>query len=179
MTQSGTADYTVNGTSYFTDDQIQTYLDENRKDYLFVPLNLVSEIDSNGSAIYQRYYMPDQANWIERVGDDSLFRIYASAGNSPGTAEYTVNYDGQFIEFSSSTGGSAYYLDFSHYNLYRTAANMWEHKAGLVAAGAVDWASDNHRVSQSKQIDNYMMMSRKYRDLAGPMIARRVRTDER
>lgn len=180
MAHAGTADLTVAGTTYWTDDQIQSYLDQNRVDYYEVPLQSVNEISTGGTAVTNNYYMPQQAKWIERYDSESQFRLYQGSGTNAGTASYTVNYDSRLIEFSSNTEGTAYYLDFSAFDLYSTAADIWEEKASIVSVQGVDWSTDNHSVKSSQMVKNYMDQAKKFRQLSGSGVkfVRRVRGDE-
>lgn len=170
---AGTADTTVVGETYWSDDHIEDVLDQYVTIHKDVYLEGLAEIGSGGTAFYYDYLLP--ARWVE--GTASNWSLLDTVGSA--APAYTFDDKAAMISFSSDTAGSAYYWTGRSYDVNRAVADIWESKAAHIAAGAVDWASDNHRVSQSKQIDNYMAMAKKFRNLAGPKVVRRVRVDER
>lgn len=180
MAHAGTADHTVAGVVYWTDDQIQGYLDQHRVDYYEVPLQSQDEIGSGGTVTTTNYYLPNQARWIEQYDSESLFRLYQGNGTNAGTASYTVNYDSRLVEFTSDTEGTAYYVDFSAYDLNETAADIWEEKASIVSVQSVDWSTDNHSVKSSQMVKTYMDQAKKFRLMGGNAVrfVRRIRGDE-
>lgn len=177
---AGVADYTIAGETYWTDDQLQEKLDQTREDFFEIGLQTVGERQSGSNITYTKYYMPDQARHIERAGTGSLFRLYDSNGDDVSASAYTVNYDAGLITFNSDTENTTFYLDFSAFDLWWAAADVWDAKASQVAVSSIDWSSDNHRVSNKQLATNYQDMAKKCR-LKSPRSVRnvrRVRIDE-
>ena len=56
-TNAGTAEATVNGTAYWTDDQLQSVLDTRRSVLKFLPIHAMPKA-SAGSYIYKEYPFP-------------------------------------------------------------------------------------------------------------------------
>lgn len=175
---AGTADYTVAGVTYFTDDQIQTYLDQQRVDYRTVPLQ-DAPIYSGGSLVYFDYHIPSYVpKFIEESAADSGFQVVDGSNNVVGTASYSVNYDAGIITFAADTGGSSsYYLDCRTYGLYKAVAAVYVDKAGFVA-NRVDWSSDNHSVKASQEAAHYREMARQFNAMSGAYAVKMIRSDE-
>lgn len=169
----GTADATIGGVAYWTDDQIQAMLDRTQVRRYACDLVYLDDSETD-------YRLPASSAWIERAGSASGWQVYNSAGSAVGTADYSVNYDAGIITFPTAQNGAGYTLDFREYELYGVVADVWEQKAGTVAQ-QVNWSSDNHRVEAGKKADMALEMARKYRAMAGGggvVFARRVRVDE-
>lgn len=176
MSAAGTADYTIAGVTYWTDDQIQARLDERKTTHWQVDLRPIGEV-TNGTTNYYHYLFPDYiGRWFEGTASGN-WRVNDSVGSA--APAYSVDFDARIITFSADTGGTAYYADVDSYDLYRAVSQIWESKAAY-AAGAVDWSSDNHRVSASQEYHQCMNMAKRYRDLSPSSMqtTQLVRTDE-
>jgi len=173
-TEAGTADYSVAGTTYWDNDQLQDTLDRYRTD--IHRESLASEYEySDGEIIYRNYYAP--ARYYEEAASGSdMWRIEDAAGSALGTATYTVNYHAGHIRFTADTGGSARYLVARAYDLPRAAADVWRRKAAHVA-GRYDWSTDNHAMKPSQVKAHYMDMARYYEGQAQTQHVRLERSD--
>ena len=158
LTASGTADYTVGGTTYWTDDQVETVLDLYRTDVYEERIEPISsELDSDGTA---RYYDYQSAYTYYETTDagTAVFTIRDSGGTVLGTATYTIDYDRGHIEFSSDTTGSARWINGRSYDVYAAAADIWNRKAGHVA-DRFDFTADGASFKVSQLVDHYKMQA--------------------
>jgi len=178
MANVGTADYSVAGFGYWTDDQLQRELDKTQQAWRTQMLNALPT-QVSGSVIYQDYRFPDWLGpWIEDpTGGTAVWRVMDGTGNTIGSANYSVNVQARRIIFNSNQLGSVTYLDCYEYDLNKAAASIWRWKAANVA-GRVDWASDNHNIKASQARQAALEMARYYSGLAGVQTSYLVRTDE-
>lgn len=56
---AGTADFSIAGISYFTDDQLQDILDQHRRDWTHIPL-IAQSTQTNGTTYYYDYFIPPE-----------------------------------------------------------------------------------------------------------------------
>lgn len=168
----GTADYSIAGVTYWTDDQIQTELDRTQRVFKNKIVEGLVEVTTGGTAQYFDYPLPYNA--VEGTATNWTL-LATDGGTAPG---YTVDFYARLITFSADTEGSAYMLSGATYNVNAAISNIWAMKAAQLAAGGFDWSSDNHSVKASQQIKNYNDMAQYYRNNAGAMFSKRVRVDE-
>jgi hypothetical protein len=173
-TEAGTADYTLAGATYWTDDLVQDTLDRHRTDIHREPLTVEAEY-SDGDLVYHNYYAP-MRYYEEAAGGEDVWRIEDAAGSAIGTADYTVNYHAGHIRFTADTAGSARYLVARAYDMHRAAADVWRRKAAHVA-GRVDWSTDNHTMKASQMRVHYLEMATYYEGQAVPRMVRLERSD--
>lgn len=175
MCSVGTADYSVAGVPYWSDDQLQQQLDRRRETYLRVPLE-PEPVYVDGSYQYFAYEIEDEiGRHFEQASTDGAFVVRNSSG---GTATgYTVNYEAGEITFTADQANAVYYLDCRVYDIRRVAADVWEWKAGH-AADRVDFQSDNHKFSLSDEFDHCMGLAKSFRKQAGVVTSTFVREDE-
>ena len=176
---AGTADHTVGGVVYWSDDQLQDLLDRTRETHKRVPLYSEPEY-VDGANVYLEYPLPDAMEWIERQGTDSGWALRDGDGSAIGTATYSVNYGARMVTFDADTNNDIYYLDARTYDMYSVVADVWDSKAGFYESN-VDWSSDNHRVSNSQKWSHAKAMAEKFRKMGKSAIQliQRVRVDTR
>lgn len=177
MTNAGSADYTIAGAAYWTDDQLQVILDNNRTEVVRDELSHIEEYNSGGTLITTRYYSR-YGNLESTTGGTAVFYLQNSAGSIVGTASYTPDYRRGEIIFAADTAGSAYYLTGRSYDLNAAAADVWERKAAQSAGGAFSWSTDNMSVNKTALRKEMLEMGRYYRQLAGPKVTELRRGDE-
>lgn len=174
LTFSGTADYTIAGVAYWTNDQLQTKLDASRADIYYEQLTPVST-ELQGTVYYFDYYFalpyPERAE-----SGTTAWRVTDSAGSVIGTASYTVNYEARQIRFSSDQAGSARYLDYRSYNLYRAASRTVREKMAH-AASRFDIKIDNHSLKLSQLLQNYKILADTWDSQGGVYVIEKVRDD--
>jgi len=176
-TNAGSADATINGVTYWTDDQLQAQLDRQQQTWHYVRLNADPVLTNSLYEWYDYLVPPEVMGELEENAADSGWCVRDSAGGSVSASNYSVNYPARRITFSANTHGSILYLDARSYNVNAAAAEMWRMKASI-ASTKVDWQSDNHRVSSSQESANYLRMADYYESLSGSRTGRFVRTDE-
>ena len=174
MTQAGTADYSVAGTNWWTDDQLQEVLDANRVD-----LNHVRVVESpeyeGGTLIYRTFYLGYENLEEVSTGADA-FDVEDGRGDTVGTALYTPDYIRGVVRFSNDYSGTALYIRGRSYNLNAAAAQVWREKAAW-RADYVDFGSDGQRFSQSQWFNHCWRMAAGYDAAQGVTSAQLYRSD--
>jgi hypothetical protein len=146
MTQAGTADYSVAGITWWSDDHLQEVLDLHRVDLNYVPL--VSEREySGGTALYYDYYAP-LGNLEETNSGAAYFAIEDSDGDDVADTLYSMDYLRGRVRFHADQGGTAYYIRGRSYNLNSAAADIWRQKMGW-RADFVTFRADDQQFNQS------------------------------
>lgn len=174
---AGTADYTLAGTPYWTETQLQTELDKQQRQWYHERLDS-QPVLTNSAYAYYDYCVPEyMMGGLEENAADSGWCVRDSAGGSVNPSNYSVNYQARRVTFTANQAGSVYYLDARTYNVNAAAAAVWRMKASAVASG-VDWQSDNMRVSGSQEYANCLRMADYYDAQAGSRVGRFVRSDE-
>jgi hypothetical protein len=160
-------------TDTYSDDLLQSALDRYQKIVkraVIVPLSNYS----GGSFTYTEYPIPAKVGqWLEENQTGSGWALRDANGNA--APSYTVNYASRLLTFASDTTGTEYYLDCRAYDLFSTAADIWEEKAA--AALAPDWKSDNHDVKASQEYAMCMKRAEHFRTIAGPAVIELYRGD--
>lgn len=175
LCDAGTAEHSVQGVSYYSDEHIQERLDRQRMDVYRVPLTAQTEY-SGGTAIYKRYYFPTAD--VERADSGTAaWLVEDYAGSAIGTASYTAYYDAQYIEFTTNTQGSAYYLTYREYDVERTAAHIWREKAAFVANRIQEISTDNHTIKRGDLRKLYLENAQYFTGQAKPKNVKWVRDD--
>lgn len=175
LTDAGTAEHVILGVSYYTDDHILERLDRNREDVYRQPLTAQVEY-SGGTAIYRNYYF--STSDVERAESGSeAWLVEDYQGSAIGTADYSVNYDAQYIRFNANTEGSAYYLTYRHYDVDRVAAGIWREKASYVSSRPMEIQTDNHTIKRGDLRKLYLDNAKDFEKRAKPKAVRWVRDD--
>lgn len=172
MTNAGSADYTIAGSAYWTDDQLQTVLDHHRQDVYDAPTFPIAQ-NVSGTGIYKIY--DTGLEYLEQ--GTAAFYLKDSAGSTVGTAGYTMDYERGIATFTADQKGSAYYATAASYNVNAAAADVWKRKAAQVA-NMVSFTADGVHVSKSDMIKNCLEMAKYYSGQAGVMTATMTRGDQ-
>lgn len=178
MANIGTADYTIAGEEYWSNDDVAETLDNHRTDVFREPLVQIITHDNSGSAQYFDYFFANpnaEKNTSGTVLGKVRWEIENSAGSAIGTAEYEVDYEGQYIRFDNDQSGTAYFLNYSHYNLNRSAANIWRRKAAQTA-DRFHIETDNHSLRRQQIFEQYIKMAKIY-EAADPRVITVRRSD--
>lgn len=174
MTNAGTADYAVGGRSYWPDDDLQAVLDAHRTDLNGLVLESAGEA-VDGATIYRDYYAPYQ-DFEEAASGAEAWAVLDASGAAIPEADYAVNYANGHIRFHADQGNAPRRLRARSYNLNGAAGQVWRLKAAHVA-DRFDLATDNHRLSRSQLIKQYLEMARQYEAYAGVRVAPMRRSD--
>lgn len=177
----GTADYTVpatSGTTYWTDDQVQTILDRVRVEIWDEIIPYVPTVNSGGTTVYTDYRIP--WTWLEQTtGGTEIFYLRDTTGARIGTADYTIDYAYGRVTFGADQAGSVRYVTARSYDVYEAAAMVWETKAAHVAL-KFDFTADGASFQASQERKAYLDMARQMRSQSnsgGISTARMVRDD--
>lgn len=173
MTNAGTADYTIAGENWWSDDQIQEALDRNRIDIIRCGLQPISNYDGAGNIICKEYHM----GWDNIESGTAVFELQDSSGNSVGTAEYSVDYARGIVNFTNDRAGSVYYWTGRSYDLNGAAADIWRLKSAQ-AANTFTWSTDNMKVDKGKLVENSLKMAEYYSRLKRISVVSIYRGDE-
>ena len=174
----GTADYTVGGSTYWTDDQVQAELDRVRTEMWDERLTVVPTVNSGGTTVYLDY-RSDYSHLETTTGGTAVFYLRDTTGARLGTADYTVDYASGRITFAADQAGSVRYLTGRSYDVYEAAARIWETKAAHVA-DRFDFTADGATFKASQLTQQYMSMARQMRaqsTTGGLRVGRLVRPD--
>jgi hypothetical protein len=174
MTAAGTADYSVDGETWWADDHLQEVLDAYRIDLNRVPLFAQPEHDG-GTPLYHDYYAP-LGQLEEAASGSAAFAVEDGDGDNVGTASYTPDYVRGLIRFSADQGGTAYYLRARAYNLAAAAAQVWREKMASTAAYYAA-SVDGQRLDREQWFDHCERMVRRYESEAGVQTVAVSRTD--
>src|SRR5688572_96268 len=123
LSDAGTADYTAGTVSYFSNDQIQDLLDGNAQFLIDTPLTWLPQ-NIGGTVSYLVAQSPYR-DFEEAESGTARWAIRTGAGSLVGTASYSTDYRAGRVTFTSSQGGSAYYLTAFTYDVYQAAADLW------------------------------------------------------
>ena len=173
MTNAGTADTTLNATTYWTDDQLQDICDKYQTVFKDVAIVPTAEYVS-GAYEYKEYALPVTLEWFEEDGVDSGWAVRDASGDD--APSHTVSYESRRITFAASTAGTTYYLSCRVYDLNSAAAEVWRKKASFVAL-QIDWKSDNHDNKSSQKMKHCLAMAEHYEREAGGQLVELYRGD--
>jgi hypothetical protein len=145
---AGTADFSIGGITYWSDDEIQNRLDQHSRKVVREQMALEAEWRGNGSAVWFDYFW--QLKDVEESGSGTvLWSVQDSAGSVIPRGDYEVNYQQRKVTFDADTGGTVRLLTYTAYDIYAAAADIWDEKASYVAS-AYDVKSDNHDLKRSQ-----------------------------
>jgi hypothetical protein len=159
MTAAGSADYSLAGSAYWTDDQLQTVLDKYRVDVYYDDMVPIPHYPAGGGIEYLVY----RAHY-KNLEDGTAITITDPAGGTVGTADYTIDAPRGIITFDTdraATGTITYYLSGQAYEPNSAAADVWNQKASHYVT-AYDFSTDNHSLRRGQIIDNCLKMAREY-----------------
>lgn len=153
---------TVNGVAYWTDDQLQNYLDMHRKDARNLALIKYSEYEG-GINVYKRYYFPDEVGqWIEGPDTPDVFEIVDSLGNPAPT--YTLDLAGRVIIFDETTLGRDYFIRARFFDMRPVLADIWLAKAGH-RVELVNWRAGGQNIEEDDEYKHCMQQYEIYSNL--------------
>lgn len=175
MCDAGVDDYVVAGVTYWTDAQIEEALDDRRDDIRRELLQSRPELIAASTTVYHDYYW-QEANVEEAASGTTAFLVHDSTGSAVAGTAYEVNYRARHLRFTADTRGTAYYLSYRSFDLERTAADVWDVKAGH-AHSRFDLRTDNHDMKRSQIFDRCVERAQHYRRQAKARTSRLVRSD--
>ena len=175
LSNAGTADYTVNASSYWTDDQVQEVMERYRVDIHRVEMQPIPKHVGESELEWYEYH--SGYSYLEQTdGGTAVFVVENSVGGDQGTATWSADYNRGVVTFAADTAGSAYFLTGRTYDLNRAAADMWRMKAAHYAS-AYDFSTDNHNMKRSQLISNAMQMAAMYERNSAMNVVTMYRSD--
>lgn len=174
MIQAGTADYSIAGTNYWSDDQLQSALDRNS-----TPVRIrMSEVPENIGGIIEYHDYLWGENEVERAGSGTaVWRVVDAGGTIQGTGTYSINYDQKKIRFFNEKLPPMY-LESTAFDLNAAAAQIWREKAGHYAA-RFDVSTDNHNLRRSQLMTHAERMAKHFERMTTPKMVTMQRSDSR
>lgn len=157
LSNAGTNEFTVGTVVYFSDDHIQAALDNNRRDFQFMPMEVNPE-QAVGSVVYKEFRTEPYTE------SGTLFYLQTAGGSAVGTSLYSVDNARGIVTFTNDTKGTAFYASGRTYGVHTAAAEIWDRKAANVA-NQVDWSSDNHSVKNSQVFQFYQKQAQTMRGM--------------
>lgn len=178
LASAGTADYTVAGETYWSDDYVQDALDQARTELFDEPLHPVTEYDSGGTARYYEYRAPF-GYFEQTTGGTAVWKLRDANYATLGTADYTVDYLTGHVTFAADQAGSVRYLTARSYDVYAAAAMIWESKAAHVA-DRYDFTADGASFKASQLVDQYAKQAQRMwsKSTTGGMTYHRIKRDD-
>jgi hypothetical protein len=174
MCDIGATDYTISGSAYWTDNQLQDVMDTHRVDIWREPLSIIETYTGGGSVEYL-HYQSEYTNFEETTGGTGIFWIEEADGDKI-TTGFTPDYQRGHITFAADTSGTVYYLTGRTFDLNASAADIWRRKAAHYGA-SFSFSTDNHRIDKGALIQNALRMSDVYSRLCGPVSTTLYRSD--
>lgn len=159
MCEAGVSDYTLNGKTYWLDDDLQARLDEHRRRVIGAVL-IARPTYEMGEYVYLNYEIPRGIGSAVE-GISTAFRVYDSAGNTVSSDDYTLNERDLTITFDADTEGATYYWDGYAYAIRDAARDIWLDKAAHVS-GAIDFSADGHRFDREALYQHCMSQAKVY-----------------
>jgi hypothetical protein len=166
LTHAGTADFSIDDVSYFSDSQLQDILDSNVTFMNDEPLTWQTDVVGGGSIEYHTCWAGSYRDYEGRYSGTAYWIVRDGQGAEVGTANYTADYLTGRIVFSADQGGTAYYLTARSYDLYSAAADVWLRRQAYYA----DWyefSSDDQRFARQQAYDHAVQMEKNMRGRAG------------
>jgi hypothetical protein len=160
LTSAGSAEYTVAGSAYWTDDQLQAVMDRHVYPIRHEALNPQPSIGAGGTVSYFNYQSPRRF-WESTSGGTSRFIVQDESGATVGTSAYTVDYPYGRLTFGTDTTGLTRYVTGFSYDMNAAAADIFTQKAAHYVT-AYDISTDNHSLSRGQIIDNCLKLAKEY-----------------
>ena len=146
------------GKAYWTDAQLQDYLDENKFRVAREPLDVERTLTSGTSYEY-KIYRSRYGNW--ESGGTVYFKVEDSAGSARGTGDYSVDYLAGVVTMSADQVGTQLYLTGCHYDLDGAASRVWTAMAGSVS-DQYSVSADGHTMNRAEWFEHCVNMAELY-----------------
>ncbi len=173
MSDAGTADYTIAGVTYWTDDQLQTTLDLNRRDIIREYLTSIHTELGGGSIAFYDY----RSRFQHLESGTAVFLVKDTTGTTSGTANWSADYNRGLITFIADQVGTAYTLTARSYNLNGAAADVWRQKAAQTSK-LYSFQAGGQSFTRAQWHTNCIEMANEYDQLSLPTQISITRGDE-
>lgn len=169
-----TNEFTLGGGTYWTDEQLQTRLDRQRRDIYSEAMGPVPTY-TNNEAQYLDYYW-HCGNVEEAESGSAAWLLQDSNGSAIGTGSYSIDYDARRINFPTTTDGRVLMLTYRTFNINLAIAEVWDTKAANVSS-RMDIRTDNHDLKRSQLEAAYTRKAKEFRQKAGGQVKQMIRSD--
>jgi hypothetical protein len=145
-TQVSTADYTLAGTAWWTDDHLQAVLDRHRSYVRREELECIPE--ATGGTTYYKDFFSRYKFFESTNGGTATFLVEDSDGDARATTDWSVNYWDGYLRFSVDQAGTTLYLTGNSYDVAQAASEVWRTKAANVSS-YYSFSADGQSLSRS------------------------------
>jgi hypothetical protein len=146
LCDAGTAEYTAGTVVHWSNDDIQDILDSNSMLLIDAPLTWLPQTIGGGTINYLIAQSPYR-DFEEVASGTARWIIRDATGAQIGTANYTPDYRGGRVTFTSDQGGSAYFLTAYTYDIHAAAADVWRQRL----AHFTDWYNFTYKLGDSSE----------------------------
>lgn len=177
LCELGTADYSVAGATYWTDDQVQSVLDQERT-YLAGVALLPKGRPLDSDTEYKRYELPLD-NCEGTAEGTAIFELVLSDGSDipyDGTPPWTFDENDMAFVFGQDTEGTAYYWTGFTYNVNEACRMIWARKASHYFT-AINFAADGARFDRKALHAHCLKMAEFFGDEQGMKVSEFQRSD--
>lgn len=157
LTDTAENDYSVNGSLYWSDLQLQKVLDNHRTDLKWYEMTAIQEADLS----YLDYAIEGYGNFEQTTGGTAIFIIQDVAGAAVTSPSYSVDYSRGVVTFASDTEGTTYWVTGRSFDIQSAAAEVWRAKVSHYAR-AVNFSTDNHNISREQLYTHAKEMAEYY-----------------
>ena len=165
MCEAGTADYTVAGSAYWTDDQLQTILDDNVINFKFEECDQVPDYSDVDYAVHYIVYMQYRAPFPFLEADPTVSALKDITGGTV-TSAFAINYRTGQIDFTNDQRGTVYFMSGRSYDINAAAVQVWEQKAAHYA-GFYNFSTDTHNLQREVLMKHCLTMADRFRVVEG------------
>jgi hypothetical protein len=165
LTGAGTAEYSVAGTDYWTNDQLQAVLDGNVIAVRGELLAWFPETIEGGMVEYHDC-ASHYRDFEEAESGTARWCLRDGTGADAGTANYTANYRNGLIRFTGDTAGSSVYLTAYSFDVNAAAADVWAERLAHFQAW-YDFSADGKQFSRAQAFAHASEMEKLLRSRAG------------
>jgi len=165
MTETAAGDYSVDGLSYWSDDQLQDALDAqiNRID-----LGLIEPLpEAAGGRTEWRDYPIGATDLEEPDSGLPYWSLTDAAGQEVAPEGYTLDPLSGVVRFSADQAGAVYFVKARSYDLARAAAVVWRMKMAH-AASLYDFRAEDQQFSRGQWFDHCRQMADLYTRQSAP-----------
>lgn len=156
LTNADVHEFAIAGQVYWADKDIQEVLDRHALRIIEYPLEFEPRY-IDGTVRYTILPVPFRDLETPESGS-ARWELRNSTGVLESTANYTFDWNSSIIEFNSDTGGTVTYnLTARMYDIYATAADIWEWRIANFAL-FYDFKSENQSMSRSQMFKNAKTM---------------------
>lgn len=176
LADAGTAEWTKDATTYWTDDLLEDQLDLHVVEYREEVSPIPEAVD--GDTEYHKYQL-SYGNLETATSGTAHWSVRNTQGTLQGTANYAVNYEQGLVTFTPDTKGTIMVCRYKTYDLHAAAADIWRTRAANVHS-YYNIREGEHSLSRSEWFGHCLKMADtmdKKAGSTGQMTVRMYRSD--